>query len=96
MVVIMLTGTVDRIGMRTFEVSAQDRDDAWKKEFEDICSKNDEVMALNKAEVKALVARCDALKPRLEKLDETTRTVYLKRLKMCRGLFVFVLESTPK
>jgi hypothetical protein len=67
--------------------------DAWKKEFEDICSKTQDSMSLTADELKSLVSRCDALKPRLEKLDETQKKVYLKRLQMCRDLFAFVLES---
>ena len=71
-------------------------EDAWKAEFEDICSKTSDAMSLNKEEVRALIDRCDKLKPQIEKLDETARKVYLKRLQMCRDLFVFVLDSKEK
>lgn len=71
-------------------------EDAWKTEFEDICSKTNDAMALNKEEVKALIDRCDKLKSQIEKLDETARKVYLKRLQMCRDLFVFVRDSKEK
>lgn len=67
--------------------------DPWKKEFEEICSKTDEAMALTADELKALIARCDAVKPSIEKLDEAQRKVYLKRLQMCRDLYAFVLDS---
>ncbi len=67
----------------------------WQAEFVDICSKTEDPMALPKDEIKKLIERCDKLKPRIEKLDESTRKVYLKRLQMCRDLFVFVLESQP-
>jgi hypothetical protein len=65
----------------------------WKNEFEDICSKTQDPMALTADELRLLVGRCDALRPRIEKLDETQKKVYLKRLQMCRDLFAFVLES---
>jgi len=39
------------------------------------------------------VQRCDALEPRIEKLDESRRKVYSRRLKQCRGLYAYVLES---
>jgi hypothetical protein len=65
----------------------------WKAEFADICSKTEDPMALSKEEVKTLIERCEKLKPRIEKLDESTSKVYLKRLQMCRDLFVFVVES---
>jgi uncharacterized protein YkvS len=70
--------------------------DDWKAEFADICSKTDDPMALSIAEVKSLVERCDKLKPRIEKLDESTAKVYLKRLQMCKDLFAFVLESKSR
>jgi hypothetical protein len=67
--------------------------DDWKKEFEDICSKTQDSMSFTPDELKRLVGRCDALKPSIEKLDETQKKVYLKRLQMCRDLLAFVLES---
>ncbi len=70
--------------------------DDWKAEYEDICSNTENPMPLTAEELQRLIDRCDKLKPRIEKLDETTAKVYLKRLKMCRELFVFVLESKTK
>lgn len=70
--------------------------DDWKKEFEEVCSRTDDAMSLSKDELKALVARCDKLKPLIEKLDETEKKVYLRRLQLCRDLFSFVLESKEK
>lgn len=67
--------------------------DDWKAEFADVCGWTTDSMALSKDEVKVLIERCDKLKPRIEKLDESTAKVYLKRLQMCRDLFVYVLES---
>jgi hypothetical protein len=67
--------------------------DDWKTEFEDICSKTQDSMEFTSDELKGLVDRCDALKPRIEKLDETQKKVYLKRLQMCRDLLLFVMQS---
>jgi hypothetical protein len=67
--------------------------DDWKTEFEDVCSKTQDAMAFTQDELKGLLGRCDALKPRIEKLDETQRKVFLKRLQMCRDLLLFVMES---
>jgi hypothetical protein len=78
---------------RAFVVHAQDD---WKAEFADICSKTEDPMALTKAEVKQLIERCDKLKPRIEQLDESAAKVYLKRLRMCRDLFAFVLEQPTR
>jgi hypothetical protein len=66
----------------------------WRVEFDDLCSKTDVVAALKQPELKGLIERCDRLKPRIEKLDESAAKVYLKRLQMCRNLFVFMLESS--
>jgi len=68
-------------------------EDNWKAEFDDLCAKTDDSPSLAKDEVKNLIVRCDALKPRIEKLEESPRKVYLKRLQACRDLFVFALES---
>ncbi len=73
--------------------AAASAQDDWKKEFEDVCSKTQDSMSFTLDELKSLVNRCDALKPRIEKLDETQKKVYLKRLQLCRDLLVFVIES---
>ena len=94
--VIVCSGTQD-IEKKTFSwcgvVHAQDD---WKNEFNDVCSKTQDAMTLSSDELRNLIARCDKLKPLVEKLDETQRKVFLKRLQLCRDLFFFVLESKEK
>ena len=53
-------------------------------------------MALPLEELRSLVARSDRLKPQIEKLDESQRKVYLRRLQVCRDLYQFVIESREK
>lgn len=65
----------------------------WLQEFDDICAKTQDAMILSTDELENLIARCDTLKPLIEKLPETQRKVYLKRLQSCRVLYVFALES---
>lgn len=65
----------------------------WRSEFDDVCGRTQDSMMLSKNEVRLLVERCDRLRPRIERLDESASKVYLKRLQMCRDLFVFILES---
>jgi len=65
----------------------------WKADFEDICAKTQDAMSLTREELRSLVDRCDRLRPRIEKIDESASKVYLKRLQMCRDLYVFALES---
>ena len=68
----------------------------WKKEFEDVCGKTQDAMALPMEELRSLVSRCDRLRPQIEKLDESQRKVYSRRLQVCRDLYQFVLESREK
>lgn len=64
----------------------------WQAEFEAICKKTQDPSVLTADELRELIARCDKLTFRLEKLDEHVRKVPLIRLKMARKLFVFTLE----
>lgn len=67
--------------------------ETWQKEFDDICSRTQDAMMFSVDELKALVTRSNALEQQIQKLDETRRKVYLKRLQQCRGLYAYVLES---
>lgn len=74
----------------TASLYAQD----WKKEYEEICSKTSDPMALTVDELRELISRCDKLKTVIEALeDDSTKRVYLKRLQMCRDLYQFCLEQ---
>jgi hypothetical protein len=64
--------------------------DNWKTEFEEICSQTFVVSTLTQPELKRLIERSDALKQRIEKIDEATAKVYLQRLRRCHDLFVFM------
>ena len=68
----------------------------WRAEFDAVCAKTQDAMALPVGELEALVARCDALAPEIEKLDETQRKVFSRRLKACRDLYRFVLETRAR
>jgi len=50
-------------------------------------------MTLSVEELTALLQRCDALLPEIEKLDDTRKKVFGGRLQRCRGLYVYVLDS---
>jgi hypothetical protein len=68
-------------------------DGDWRKEFDDVCSKTQDAMLLEEEELRILIGRCDALKPRIDELGEQHRKVTSKRLQMCRDLFSFTLEA---
>ncbi len=67
--------------------------ETWRKEFNDVCSKTQDAMTFSQEELSELIRRCDALMPQIQKLDETRKKVYLGRLRMCRGLYAYVLDS---
>lgn len=68
-------------------------EEEWRPEFEAVCGKTDVSMTLSKEELKDLIKRCEKLEARIGAEEETVRKVYLRRLKMCRDLFGYVLES---
>jgi len=65
----------------------------WRTEFDETCSKTTDSMMLSVNELTTLVQKCDRLQKLIEAEDETVRKVYLKRLQMCRNLYVFVLDT---
>jgi len=76
-------------------------DDSWRNDFDATCAQSNDAMALSMPELKKLIEQCDRLQKIIETKEETVRKVYLKRLLMCRNLYVFVLEDkmqqqTPK
>lgn len=89
--IVALSATGGRLAvMPAFATTGQEE---WKAEFDDICSKTDGAATLTAAEVRGLIERCDKLKPQIEKLDESARKVYLRRLASCRALFQFMIDS---
>jgi len=71
-------------------------EEGWSAEFESVCSKTQDAMVLSSDELRALIVRCDTLKPKIDALDESRRKVYGKRLQQCRDLYDFVLKSREK
>jgi hypothetical protein len=68
-------------------------EEAWFVEFESICARTQDAMSLTSDELRALVSRCDRLKPQIEGLDPSRRKVYVKRLEQCRDLYQFALDT---
>ena len=80
----------------TPESTASAATEAWQKEYDDICSKTQDAMTFSIDQLSVLVKRCDALQPQIDKLDDTRKKVYSRKLAQCRGLFAYVLESKQK
>lgn len=73
--------------------------ETWRKEFDDVCGKTQDAMSFTPEELTDLIRRCDGLRPQIEKtekLNETGKKVYLGRLRMCRGLYAYVLDEKRK
>ena len=68
----------------------------WRMEFDDICSGTQDALSFSVDELKALVARADRLMPVLETLGDTERRVFVKRLRRCRDLYLFVIDEKLK
>ena len=68
-------------------------DDGWRSDFDATCAQSNDAMALSVTEPKKLIEQCDSLQKVIESQEETVRKVFMKRLQMCRNLYVFVLET---
>lgn len=97
--VLLFMGTVGLVGIRasggpqSSASQAEPAQESWQKEFDDVCSKTQDAMTFSQEELTDLIRRCDALQPQIEKLDESRKKVYLGRLRMCRGLYAYVLDA---
>ena len=80
-------------GPQSSAAQANPAQETWRKEFDDVCSKTQDAMTFSQEELTDLIRRCDALLPQIEKLDESRKKVYLGRLRMCRGLYAYVLDA---
>jgi hypothetical protein len=74
-------------------LAAARADEGWRAEFDDICAKTQDAMALPSDELRRLIERSDALLPAIERLPEAERKVFARRLKACRDLYAFVLQT---
>jgi len=66
---------------------------SWRKEFDEVCSKTQDAELLSEKDLTDLIRRCDALAPRIDKLDDSQKKIFGARLRMCRGLYAYVLDS---
>ena len=65
----------------------------WKDAFDDICSRTQGSDSLSVKELMSLIERSDKLVPEIQASDDPSKKIYLTRLKKCRGLFEFMVES---
>ncbi len=68
-------------------------EESWKTKFDEICGKAQSADSLNNQELATLVEKADKLAPEIQKSDEPAKKVYLQRLKKCRSLYEFMLDT---
>ncbi|MHB1024590.1 MAG: hypothetical protein ACYC24_02660 [Desulfobacteria bacterium] len=90
---IFLSGHPLLTGIPSFGPAVSHAQEGWKAEYEAVCAQTDMAMTLSVEELKGLIARCDRLKPQIEAEEESTRKVYLRRLRMCRDLYKYMLGN---
>ena len=65
----------------------------WKDDFDRICGVTDMATTFSADELRSLIADCDSLMETLNKVNPPKKKLYIFRLKKCRNLFAFVLET---
>ena len=93
---LFLTGMVPLTLREPFSPPFSQAQEGWRTEYESVCSKTDIAMTLSVEDLKGLIARCNRLKLQIEAEEESTRKVYLRRLKMCQDLYDYVLENKAR
>ncbi len=80
----------------SLQVSYCFAEDTWISEFEDICGRTEDSSGMNKEELKALIDRCDKLRPVIESSDNPQKKIYLFRLDKCKNLFNYAIQVGEK
>ena len=65
----------------------------WKDAFDEICSKTQASDSLSVKELTSLIERSDKLVPEIQASDDPSKKIYLMRLKKCKALFEFMIDS---
>ncbi len=65
----------------------------WKATFDEICGKVQGADSLNNQELSAMIEKADRIAPEIQRSDDPAKKVYLQRLKKCRNLYQFMLET---
>ncbi len=67
--------------------------DNWKDSFDEICGKVQNADSLSDKELSAMLDKADKLVPVIQASDDPGKKVYLQRLKRCRGVYEFMIDS---
>jgi hypothetical protein len=89
----MIFGLAVMILLALTLVSAPAAAGNWKDSFDDICSKTQSSDTLSVKDLSLLIERSDKLMPEIQASDDPSKKIYLQRLKKCRALFEFMIDS---
>jgi len=67
--------------------------ETWKTSFDEICGKVQGADSLSNQELTAMIDKADKLAPEIQKSEDPAKKVYLQRLKKCRNLYQFMLDT---
>lgn len=65
----------------------------WKDEFDRLCGVTDQATTFSEDELKGLIQDCDRLMEKLKGMEVPKKKLYLFRIKKCRNLFTFILDT---
>lgn len=65
----------------------------WKADFDRLCGVTDMATTFSVDELRSLIDDCDRLVETLNKVNPPKKKLYVFRLKKCRNLFAFVLDT---
>ncbi len=78
--------------IQVFLLPLANADEDWRVEFDYLCGKTEDTLNMKLEELNELVLRCDKLKIAVEASDNPQKKIFLKRLDMCRNLFIYTIE----
>jgi hypothetical protein len=65
----------------------------WRASFNDLCSKVDASSSMTVQDLTILIERVDKLVPEIQASSDPSKKIFLQRIKKCRSLFEFMIES---
>ena len=68
----------------------------WKESFEEICGQVQGAESMTDQQIKAMMEKADKLMPVIQASNDPGKKVFLIRLKRCRGVYEFMLDTRKK
>lgn len=65
----------------------------WKTAFDEVCSKVQGADSLSQQEIEDMLKKSDRILPQIQASSDPGKKVYITRLKRCRGVYEFMLDT---